>query len=256
MAKYGPSSAFLLVGGNDLSAETWGLEESVEAIAQETRGLGGTMDTWKDIGVARISLSATPGLYTDAAFKQVSAYESNQGTRKLVSYGFAGDAIGAEAVMIDGAFVGKWKRMSQRDGLTLAGAEFAMSGTYYGPGGDDSGANAPVILHGVDSEAGDGDTESSSVDNSASSASGLVVDLHIPALDLDGGSQVVVTVQDSPDDAVWTTLGTFTTVTDESNGSSERLTIAGTIERYLSITWAFTGGSSPTVTPYVVAVRL
>lgn len=252
MANYGVSSAFLLVGGNDLSAETWALDENVENVAQEVRGLGETMDRHAGVGIARVTLDAAPGLYSDAAAKQIQAYQSNQNTRKLVSYGFWGDEEGDAAIMMDGYFAAVFKRQAQRDGLTLAGATFNMSGTYYGPAS--AGLSGAVILGGRTSRTLDGDTESASVDNSSSSASGLVVDLHVPALDLDGGSQVVVTVQDSTDDAVWDTIGTFTAVT--AAGASERLEIAGTIERYLSITWAFTGGGgSETVTPYVVAHR-
>lgn len=255
MANYGPADAFLLVGGNNLSTETFSLDEGVEQLSQESRGLGVTMDEYKPVGVGKVSLDATPGLYSDRDFGQIAALESNQATRKLVSYGFWGDAIGSRAVMIDGLYSMVWKRQLQRDGLTLAGMQAVISGTYYGAPNTEAGLGGPRILHGIDSESGSGTTEATSVDNAASSASGIVCDLHIPALDLGGGTNVVVTVQDSPDNAVWTLLGTFTAVTSETIGTSERITVAGTIDRYLSITWTFTGGAAQTVTPYVVAYR-
>ncbi len=44
MANFGPASAFLLVGGNDLSTDTYGLDDSVEQNVEENRGLGDTMN--------------------------------------------------------------------------------------------------------------------------------------------------------------------------------------------------------------------
>ena len=326
MANYGPASAFLLVGGNDLSTESYGLDENVEQIVEETRGLGASSEDWKAAGVARVTLDVAPGLYTDAVFKQLAAYENNQSSRKLVGYGLEGGALGAPVTMIDGLFAANWKRMAKKEGLTLAGATFVISGQHYGPGSQD-GTGGARILGIKTSRSGDGDTESASLDNAdyapvqsivdsnaddsinveahglitgdtvliaghdstpsidgdqtvtvvdvdnftvglditvggtaagtikKTSSTGVIVDLHISALDLGGGSGLAVIVQDSADDAAWSTIASFASVTSESAGTSERITVAGHIERYLSITWAFTGGSSQTVTPYVSAFR-
>lgn len=246
MANYGPSSAFLLVGGNNMSGEsTFSLEEDVSQLTSNVRGIGDTMEAYKPVGVGMVELSAQPGLYTDDAFKQVSAYESNQSTKKLVSYGVEGLTRGQNAVMMNGLYTSKWKRLAQRDGLTLAGAEFTVTGDYY----------RGIIIGANEAAAGDGDSQSNSVDNGAASNSGIIVDIHVSALDLDGGSGLDVDIDDSPDNSIWSTLGSFTTITDESNGTAERITVAGTIDRYLSISWTFTGGSSPTATIYVVAYR-
>ena len=327
MANYGPASAFLLVGGNDLSTESYGLDENVEQIVEETRGLGASSEDWKAAGVARVTLEAAPGLYTDAVFKQLAAYEQNQSTRKLVGYGLEGGALGAPVTMIDGAFAGIWKRMAKKEGLTLAGASFVISGQHYGPGAQDATGGARIL--GIKtSRSGDGDTESASLDQAdhapvqsivdsnaddsvqvvahglitgdtvliaghdstpsidgdqtitvvdvdnfsvdgiditvggtaagtikKTSSTGVIVDLHIPALDLGGGTNVVVLVKDSADDAAWSTIATFAAATSEAAGTSERITVAGHIERYLSITWTFTGGAAQTVTPYVAVIR-
>jgi len=327
MANYGPASAFLLVGGNDMSNESFGLDESVEQIAEETRGLGATSEAWLAAGVARVTLDVAPGLYTDAVFKQIAAFESNQSSRKLVGYGLEGATLGAPVTMIDGAFAGNWKRMAKKEGLTLAGATFVVSGQHYGPGAQDGTGGARIL--GLNTErSGDGDTESTSLDQAdyapvlsivdsnaddsvqvvdhglitgdtvliaghdstpsidgdqtvtvvdsdnfsvdgiditvggtaagtikKTSSTGVIVDLHVSSLDLGGGSGLAVIVQDSPDDSVWSTIASFASVTSEAAGTAERITVAGHIERYLSITWAFTGGSSQTATPYVSAFR-
>jgi hypothetical protein len=78
-----------------------------------------------------------------------------------------------------------------------------------------------------------------------------IADLHVPALDLGGGTNVVVTLRDSADGVTFAnvTSGAFTAVT--LAGTSQRLSATGQIRRYRAITWAFTGGSAQTVTPYV-----
>ncbi len=326
MANFGPASVFLLVGGNDLSTDSYGLDESVEQIVEENRGLGDTMDRWKAAGVAKVTLEAAPGLYTDAVFKQIAAYQANQASRKLVSYGFEGAALGAPITMIDGVFSANWKRMAQREGLTLAGASFVVSGQHYGPGAQDGTGGARIL--GINtSRSGDGDTESASLDQAnyspaqsivdsnaddsiqvvahglitgdtvliaghdstpsidgdktvtvvdvdnftvgvditvggsaagtikKTSSTGVIVDLHNLALDLGGGSAFDVLVKDSPDDSAWSTIATFATVTSLTAGTAERITVAGHVERYLSLTWSFTGGSAQTATPYVASYR-
>ena len=87
------------------------------------------------------------------------------------------------------------------------------------------------------------------------SSTTVILDQHILALDLGGGTNVIVTVKDSPDDSVWSTIATFAAATSETVGTAERISVAGHIERYLSVTWTFTGGAAQTVTPYVAAFR-
>lgn len=66
-----------------------------------------------------------------------------------------------------------------------------------------------------------------SVDNTSSTANGGVGQLHVTAFT---GTNCVVKIQDSTDDAVWNDLITFTTATGVT---SERLTVAGTVDRYV-----------------------
>ncbi len=274
-----------------------------------------------------MTLEASPGLYTDAVFKQLAAYEANQASRKLVSYGLEGVVLGSPITMIDGAFSATWKRQAQREGLTLAGATFVISGQHYGPGPEDGTGGARIL--GINtSRAGNGNTESASLDNAdyapaqsivdsnaddsvqvlahglitgdtvliaghdstpsidgdqtvtvvdvdnftldgvditvggtavgtikKTSSTGVILDQHITALDLGGGTNVIVLVKDSPDNSAWSTIATYAAATSEAAGTSERITVAGHIERYLSITWTFTGGAAQTVTPYVASYR-
>lgn len=244
MSRYGPASAFLLVGGPDISSDTFQLSEDVEELMEETNGLGQAAREHEGVGVAQVGLEASGGLYDDKTAGIVEALQGQGATSKLVSYGFAGDAIGAAAVMLAGAIVAKWKRIAARDGLTKAHAEYMVTGD----------RKEGVVLHGIDPEtAASGDTEGSSVDNGASSANGATADLHVAELTLGGYDDVVVTVLDSTDDVVFASLVAFDAATAVE---AQRKTVAGTVERYLAMNWAFSGaGSGQSVTPYVVVNR-
>ena len=73
----------------------------------------------------------------------------------------------------------------------------------------------------------------SSVDNSASSSSGGSG--YLQAFSLDSGS-VVVKIQESTNDSSWTDLMTFSTVGTSDVSTAERLTMSGTVARYLRVT--------------------
>jgi len=92
------------------------------------------------------------------------------------------------------------------------------------------------------------DGNGSSVDGAAASSGGLVANLHVSAFS--GLTNVVIKIQSSPDNSVWTDFATFTTVTATT---WQRKTVAGTVPRYLRATWDVTGTGSVTFT--VAAAR-
>ena len=73
----------------------------------------------------------------------------------------------------------------------------------------------------------------SSVDNSASSSSGGSG--YLQAISLGSGS-VIVKIQESTNDSSWTDLMTFSTVGTSDVSTAERLTMSGTVARYLRVT--------------------
>jgi hypothetical protein len=84
-----------------------------------------------------------------------------------------------------------------------------------------------------------------SVDNSASSASGAAVFLQVMSL---ASGTVTITVEDSANNSTWATLKAFTNATGRT---TERLTVAGTVDRYLRVT---TSGSFSTAV-FAVGIR-
>ena len=246
MAKYGPVSAFILVGGKNLTGDTFGLVDRIETVAEETHALG---DSWEEhipVGLSRVVLEAPGGIYDDGDVGMIAAFRGQGATLQLVSYGVEGNTIGQDAVLLNGTYAMSFERIAARDGLTKADARHTITGEYL----------RGVILHEIAAEtAASGDTESAeSVDNSASSADGATADLHVPALALGGYTDVTVKVRHSTDDISFSDLIVFTNVS--TAGSAERKTVAGTINRYLAMSWLFNGaGSSQSVTPYVALNR-
>lgn len=85
------------------------------------------------------------------------------------------------------------------------------------------------------------DTNETSHDNSASTASGGVGHLHVTAFS--GFTSVVFKIQHSTDNSSWNDLVTFTTATAVTG---ERIAVSGTVNRYLRATADVTGTGSVT----------
>lgn len=96
-----------------------------------------------------------------------------------------------------------------------------------------------VVLHDHTAETGDGN--GASVDRLASSAAGAGASLHVTAYS--GLTNIIVKIQDSPDDAIWSDLITFSTATGVTK---EFTTVAGTVDQYVRASWDVTGTGSAT----------
>lgn len=244
MAQYGPTTAWLLVGGNDVTGDVFDMQENAEQMIEETHPfLGGAIanwDTYLPVGMAKMTLDTGQGIYDTRTAGMLDAFQGAGQTRQLVNFGFAGATdpvahVGAEAIMVDGTYAVGWTRKATRSNITMGQAKHAITGRRY----------AGKVIAGHTTRSGNGDTKTAYLDFGAGSYSAGIFDLSVSALSLGGGTNVVVKVQDSPDFSVWTDLTTFTAVT--AAGSAERKTLAESINRYLSVTWTFTGGSAQTV---------
>ena len=101
-----------------------------------------------------------------------------------------------------------------------------------------------VALHDLTAETATGN--GSSVDNTVSSANGGVANLHVTVAS--AADSLTVKVQHSPDNSVWADLITFTAATTTT---AERLSVAGTVDRYTRATRTISG-TDPSFT-YAVA---
>lgn len=93
--------------------------------------------------------------------------------------------------------------------------------------------------------------QGTALDNSASTSSGLVANLHVTANDRDGAASV--SVLHSQDNVTFTSVADFTVLTASSTGS-ETLEVGGNVLRYVR-SQILLGGSSGSVTFLVSAAR-
>lgn len=157
MTYRGPSEAWLVVGGKNLSTETYSFEETVESLLEMTRGIGPTevWDRYKPVGLGRITLEPEAGLYDDDQYAIIDAFKNMGETQQIVGYGLDGLVIGQEAVQVDGAFIANFSRIIAREGLTRANGAYTITAEYM----------RGRIVHGLAVETGDPWTsEATSVD--------------------------------------------------------------------------------------------
>jgi hypothetical protein len=154
MANYGPSSAFILVGGYNLTGDHYSLDETLEQILDQTNALGDSWEEHTPVGIGRASIDPGAGLYDDRAAGQLAAYQSMGTTRQLVALGFAGYAVGAPCNIYSGTYAATWKRTTTRANLTLGNATHRISG-----------ARIPAqVIHGIAARTAAGDNEVSDID--------------------------------------------------------------------------------------------
>ena len=85
----------------------------------------------------------------------------------------------------------------------------------------------------------------SSLDGAAGTTGGGAAYLHATAV-AGTNPTAAVTVEHSTDDSAWSTLATFTTVS--TAGTSQRVAVSGTVNRYLRVAYTIGGSVSPSVT--------
>lgn len=156
MTAYGPSSAGLLVGGNDISSDTFTYEEAIEQLLQEKHGLGKSWEESLPVGLAKVMLTTDGGVYDDRTAGAVLTLQDKGTTRQLISWFATGYTSGAYAAMLDGTYAGKFMRKADSAGLTMANAEHTLTGNYY----------AGRIVHGLTAEtASSGNSQATSFDS-------------------------------------------------------------------------------------------
>lgn len=158
-------------------------------------------------------------------FDQLNTFTSTQ----PLTYGPSGLALGAETILVNAL-----KTNATTHSAVAGAVEFALDcqttlQTDFGHS-----------LHDLTAETVD--VSSTGYDQTVvSTANGGVANLHVTAFS--GFSGVVFTIEDSANNSAFAVIGTHTTVIGLT---SERLTIAGTVRRYVRVTADVTGSGSVT----------
>jgi|TARA_R110000824_G_scaffold21078_6_gene78872 hypothetical protein len=237
MAKYGPSSVgYFLVSGYSLAGTMTEVTYKKLGGTENTDALG---DSWQEATpTGRLSgeLYQT-GWFDDASKSSVDALIVNPGTTiRVICVAPAGSTAGSAMTGFEGAFSAEVERLIEKEGLHKLNCTYNVSGAI------EEGA----IIEALAARTATGN--SASVDNSASSASGGSGYIQITA---ESGSSptLAAVLQHSSDDTTFTTLGTFTT---SGTVGAERITVTGTVNRYIRVNATIGGSSTPSVT-YTVA---
>jgi hypothetical protein len=257
-SKYGsPSGVFLVDGYNLLANKIQTLRRKVVALTEKSDGIGDSWEAHCPTGKRRGEL-AQDGAFFDTNTHAIhemladpgatpagSLSVSTNGTPVVALAGFAGNTIGSEITGYSGVLKMSYEVLAANDALNKANAEYAVTGI----------VEDGHIVHALGAETGaSGNTEATSVDGAAQTTAGGSGYLAVNALTLGGYTNVVMKIRDSADDAVFGDLITFTAVT--AAPTAERVTVAGTVERYVASSYAFTGaGSAQSVTYLAAFVR-
>lgn len=232
MRRGSDSVSFFLIDGYSVLGVMTQFSDNQEAMTEDVTVLGSTWVEHDFTGLRSANISQQ-GFYDDAVGSIHDALNEQEGALHVLAYGIEGNTAGQRYVGYGGALQTTFDR-------TIAQGEFQKANAaYMGNAAVDSG----VILHPHTTDTAAGDTEgASSVDNVASSANGGAAMFQVSALTLGGYTNLAVKVRHSADDVTYADLVTFAVVTTAP--AAERKTVAGTVNRHLAASWAFTGAGS------------
>lgn len=236
MAAYGQSSIFLLAAGYPVTGYIMDGAFHKEALTEQSDTWG---DSWVEnsgVGMTRANLSIGNGFYDDASGASDEIMQALKGVSAVCILGLAGNVIGRGFVGMSGMINNTFTRTASRGALHKFSGEFVNSGL----------VEEGQIVHALGAESGDDTAEGTPVDGGASSSDGGSGYLEVTALALGGYDDITVRIIDSSDDITYAELVSFTAVTAVG---AERVTVSGTVERYVSADWSWTGsGSSESAT--------
>lgn len=244
MAKFGGADcAFFLIDGYSVLSLLTEISDEQEAVIEDAKPLGTRYPQPTPTGDKLASLTQN-GFFDDGANSINDALSGKQTTARVVNYGFAGNTRGKACVGLSGSYASKYTRMSSKGALHKANASYAVAGV----------VEQPAILHALQAEAGDGNTEGvNAVDNTASSANGGSGYLQVTSITLSGRPSVTAKIRHSADNITFADLLTFTAVA--AAPTAERVTVAGTINRYTATSWLWGGAAGAPAFTFMIGLH-
>ena len=238
MAAYSTKDARLLMSSLDLSPYTDSVSVKLNAVVDPFHPLGATFPTTYDTGLRNGELTVS-GLYDGGisqflvagATSYVTSLEVEGGTAGTRAYCFANPQVSAHEV---GLSTEQMHRFTP---------EYTISGAV-----NNAFVVAPLIARTTASNLDAADTDG------LASSTGATAFLHVIGITLGGYDNCVITPRDSPDGDTWGDCSaSFVAMT---TGGAQSLALTGTVDQYLSVSWAWTGdGSDQSITFAVYIAR-
>ncbi len=219
---------FLLIDGMNVLGETTKLEYNIEAITEESHGLGTDWAEHSYFGIKKLDLSQE-GFYDTKEASTNEALCGKSGANRLICFGLDGNHPGLGFVGFEGITQINFKRIASRGELHKANAEYGGAGQ----------ADEGIILHPHIARTADGDTEADAADNGAATAEGGAAYLQVSELDLKDFTGATVTILHKTKTGQWEPLVTFSDVT--AAPAMERKVVTGSVKQVLAASWQFTG---------------
>jgi hypothetical protein len=233
------------VDGYQLKGMTTDMTLDVSPVMDAGNVFGDGWKYSKGVGMSEAALTQS-GFFDDSTGSIHDALNEKEAIVRIIGLAFSSNAAGKNFTGMQGAFGSKYSRQIVVGKLHRASAVYSLAGQV------DEG----VLLQPIATKAAGFDTSGAPVDNGASSLNGGVGYLFMPPpLVLGGFTNVVVKVRHSADGVTWADLITFAAVTVAPN--AQRITVAGTVNRYLSAQGTLTGaGAGPSFNVLVGFARL
>ena len=185
------------------------------------------------LGEGSVSVSGVFNAATDQSDEELTTLYQNGTETVITASPTAAAAIGDRAHMVNGFIDNYQPRATVNDAVRFSSGITASAGAYSG-----------VVLHENAQESSTGNH--ASVDGAAQSTDGATAFIHVTEFN---GTDATITVEDSANDSTFGSLVAFTQVTGLT---SEKVTVAGTVERYVRINLA---GTFTTITFVVSFAR-
>lgn len=235
--------AFLLIDGLSVLGDTTTLSDGEqEALVEDTTPFGVEWDRWESAQVNRFDFEQG-GIFDDDSGATNEAFAGNEGVSRVVCFGVEGNTAGQRLKAFEGLIQVNYNRQASKGTLHKAMAKYASEGAW----------EEGYIVSALGTNSGaTGDTESSYIDIGAACDLGGAVYLQVTSLTLGGYTNLGVNIVHSADHVAWSTLKSFTALTDVG---AERIVVAAAVNsiyQYVAMEWAFSGsGSGPAFTGMV-----
>ena len=215
-------SAAVFVAQFDLSSDFTQYNFSKNRQVVDTTGFGND-DRVFIAGIGDGSISVQ-GMFNAAANQQDPVIDSIDGVETVITASPQGAAaIGNRAHMVNGFVENYQPRATQNDAVRFSSGVTASAGAYTG-----------VLLHHNNQESSTGAT--ASIDNTVQTTDGATAFLHVTQF---SGTDATVTIEDAVTEPTYGSLVAFTQVTGLT---SEKVTVAGNVEKFarINLTGTFT----------------
>lgn len=235
-SKFGSSSIFYMVDGRSLlGAAPKTLRYKIAAKHEDVTGLGDSIMKTLPTGISSVEFEQGGAFFdtTNTHTFLSDVADSPQETTSVICAGFGGNTIELPFVGISGAFKADYDVLAQIGDLTKANTVYAFGGAV------DQG----VIMHPL--AARTTDTNGTTVDQAAGTTAGGAG--YVQCTAFSGFSGVVVKVQHSTDNSLWSDLITFTTIASAPTAERQALGSTATVNRYVRALIDVTGSGSITV---------